>query len=195
VNWPRGFENQPESVIREAQSREVEEQKPEQKRQRIESALTYSREKNVKSQAVVDERDLKRDSLRRSMGYASFAEVKDGFENRISSRDLVERENRSPGRAFTTDEMIAYERDTIAVMQAGQNQYEPLVSSAMWREVERKHSHLKSKYFPTRTKSQPSRAAQQAPARLLPWPRSARPLSERDMKCEVSHQLRARLTD
>jgi conjugative relaxase-like TrwC/TraI family protein len=136
------FGNQPERVIREAQSREVEEQKPEQKRQRIESALTYSREKNVERQAVVDERDLMRDSLRRSMGYASFAEVKDCFENRISSGDLVEKETRSPGRAFTTDQMIAYERDTIAVMRAGQNQHEPLVSSETWREVEQKHSHL-----------------------------------------------------
>jgi hypothetical protein len=137
-----GFGNQPETVIREAQSREVEEQKPEQKRQRIESALTYSREKNVERQAVVDERDLMRDSLRRSMGHASFAEVKDRFENRISGGDLVEKEKRSPGRAFTTDQMIAYERDTIAVMRAGQNQHEQLVSTTTWREVERKHSHL-----------------------------------------------------
>jgi conjugative relaxase-like TrwC/TraI family protein len=136
------FGNEPERVIREAHSREVEERKQDQKRQRIESALTYSREKNVERQAVVDERDLMRDSLRRSMGYASFAEVKDRFENRISSGDLVEKENRNPGRAFTTPQMIAYERDTIAVMRAGHNQHEPLVSSATWHEVEQEHSHL-----------------------------------------------------
>src|SRR5215472_2593966 len=130
------FGNQPETVIREAQSLEVEEQKPEQKRQRIESALTYSREKNMERQAVADERDLMRDSLRRSMGYASFAEVKDRFENRISSGELVEKENRSPGRAFTTKQMIAYEHDTIAVMRAGQNRLEPLVSPEAWRDVE-----------------------------------------------------------
>jgi hypothetical protein len=57
------------------------------------------------------------------MGYASFAEVKDRFENPISSGDLVEKENRSPGRAFTTDQMIAHERDTIAVMRVAQNQH------------------------------------------------------------------------
>ena len=74
------------------------------------------------------------------MGYASFADVKDRFENRISSGDRVE--NRGPGRALTTDQMTAYERDTIAVMRAGQDQHEPLVSSATWREVEQKHSHL-----------------------------------------------------
>lgn len=136
------FGNQPERVVREAQAREVEEQSPEQKRQRIESGLTYSREKNVERQAVVDERDLMRDSLRRSMGYASFAEVKDRFQNRVSVSDLIERESRSAARAFTTDQMIAFERDTVAVMRAGQNQHEPLVSSETWREVEEAHSHL-----------------------------------------------------
>src|SRR5215472_16789642 len=119
------FGNQAERLIREAQSGEVEEQTSEQKHQRIESALTYSRQKNTERQAVVNERDLIRDSLRRSMGYASFAEVKDRFENRISSGDLVEKETQSPGRAFTTDQMIAYERDTIALMRAGHNQCEP----------------------------------------------------------------------
>jgi conjugative relaxase-like TrwC/TraI family protein len=136
------FGNPPEQVVREARSGEVEEQKSEQKHQRIESALTYSREKNTERQAVVDERDLICDSLRRSMGYASFAAVRDRFENRISSGDLVEKETKSPGRAFTTDQMIAYERDTIAIMRAGQNQCEPLVTSETWREVEQNHSHL-----------------------------------------------------
>ena len=136
------FANQPERVIREAQARDVEEQSPEQKRQRIESALTYSCDKNLERQAVVDERDLMRDSLRRSMGYASFAEVKERFQNRVSVSDLIERQSRSAARAFTTDQMIAFERDTVAVMRAGQNQHKPLVSSETRREVEEAHSHL-----------------------------------------------------
>src|SRR5215469_1261459 len=136
------YGNQSERVIREAQARAVEEQNPDQRRQRIESALTYSRDKNVERQAVVDERELLRDSLRHSMGYATFADVKERFENRISHGDLIERETRSPGRAFTTDQMIACERDTIAVMRAGQNQYEPLVSSNIRLEIEQKHSQL-----------------------------------------------------
>jgi AAA domain len=119
-----------------------EEQSPEQKHQKIESALNYSREKNVERQAVVDERDLLRDSLRRSMAYASFAEVREGFEHRTSSGDLIEKETRSPARAFTTDRMMEYERDTIAVMRAGQNQFDPLANSETWREVDERHSHL-----------------------------------------------------
>jgi len=136
------FGNQPKRVVREAETREAEEQSAEQKHQRIESAITYSREKNVERQAVVDERDLMRDSLRRSMGYANFAEVKDHFESRVSKGELIERESRSPVRAFTTDEMIAMERDTVVVMRAGQDQYKPLLSSRTWLVGEERYSHL-----------------------------------------------------
>jgi hypothetical protein len=76
------------------------------------------------------------------MGYASFADVREGFEQRTTSGDLIVRESRSPARAFTTGRMIEYEQDTITVMRAGQNQYEPLVSSETWRAVDEKHSHL-----------------------------------------------------
>jgi hypothetical protein len=131
-----------EAQHRQIEARQVEEQNPEQKQQSIESALTYSRERNLERHAVSDERELMRDSLKRSMGEASFAEVRQQFENRVQSGELIEVENRSPGRAFTTGEMIGYERDTIAAMRAGQNQHEPLVSSETWREVEEKHAHL-----------------------------------------------------
>ena len=136
------FGQQPEHVVREAQARQVEQQNPEQKQQHIESSLTYAREKNLERHAVTDERELMRDALKRSMGDASFAEVQNQFENRVQSRDLVEVESRSPSRAFTTEEMIGYERSNIAAMRAGQNQHEPLVSSETWREVQEKYAHL-----------------------------------------------------
>jgi conjugative relaxase-like TrwC/TraI family protein len=136
------FGQQPEHVIHAAHERQVEDQSPELKYQTIESALTYSREKNLERHAVTDERELMRDALKRSMGEASFAEVRNKFENRVQSGDLIEVESRSPSRAFTTEEMIGYERSNIAAMRAGQNQHEPLVSSETWREVQEKHAHL-----------------------------------------------------
>ena len=138
------FGNQPERLISEAQSRQTEEQSPEQKQQHIESAINYAREKNLERQSVVDERDLMRDSLRRSMGEASFAEVRDRFESRVESRGLVGVESEGPARAFTTEQMIGYEKDTIAMMRAGKNQHDALVSSETWHEVEAKHVHLSS---------------------------------------------------
>lgn len=136
------FGHQPEQVVREAHSRHVEEQRPEQKHQTVESALTYARERNLERHAVTDERELMRDALRHSMGQGSFAEVRSQFEARVQSRDLVQLESRSPSRAFTTEEMIGYERDNISYMRYGQGQHEPMVSSETWREVEEKHSHL-----------------------------------------------------
>ncbi len=101
------FGQQPEHLIHAAHERQVEEQSPELKHQPIESALTYSREKNLERHAD-DERELIRDALKRSMGDASFAEVRNKFENRVQSGDLIEVESRSPSRAFTTEEMVSF---------------------------------------------------------------------------------------
>jgi len=136
------FGHQPEQVIRAAQERQIEEQRPEQKHQSVESALTYAREKNLERHAVTDERELMSDALKRSMGEASFAEVRQQFENRVQSGDLIEVESRSTSRAFTTEEMIGYERSNIAYMRHGQNRHEPMVSSETWREVQEKYAHL-----------------------------------------------------
>jgi len=138
------FGNQPERVISEAQDRQVAGHSPEHKQQHIESALTYARDKNLERQSVVDERDLMRDSLRRSMGEANFEEVRDRFEKRVESRGLIGVENAGPARAFTTEQMIGYERGTIAMMRSGQNQHDALVSSEARRELEEKHAHLSS---------------------------------------------------
>ncbi len=135
------FGNQPERIVRQAQQRSLEEYKPARAEQSIESALNAC-EKSFEHRALVDERELMRDSLRRSMGHASFAEVRDRFERRIESGNLIERDSKSPARAFTTKEIIAYQLDTIAMMRAGKNQHETLVGPQAWRELEDKQIHL-----------------------------------------------------
>jgi conjugative relaxase-like TrwC/TraI family protein len=135
------FGRQPEQVIREAHERRLE-QDPLQKHQHLESALTYAREKNLERHAVTDERELMRDALKRSMGEANFAELRERFDKRVQSGDLIEVESKSPARSFTTQQMIGYERDTIAEMQKGKNLDNPLVSPETWRHVEEKHRHL-----------------------------------------------------
>ena len=77
------FGKQPEQVIRGAHSHEIERNVP--NRQHLESALTYAQDKNLERHAVTDERDLMRDALKRSMGEASFGEVRERFEKRIDS--------------------------------------------------------------------------------------------------------------
>jgi len=134
------FGNLPERIVREAEERHVE--LPIHKLQSIKTALTYAREKNFERQAVVDERDLMRDALRRSMGSASFAEVRSQFGKHVLAGDLIELESRSLGRAFTTDQMMGYERDTIAMMRAGRNRLISLVTSETRRKIDERHSHL-----------------------------------------------------
>ena len=136
------FGNQPDRIVREAHERSLEEQKAARKQQIIESALNHACEKNLERQAVVDERNLMCDSLRLSMGQASFAEVRERFERRVESGSLIELDSKSPGRAFTTDEIIAYERDTIVRMRGGKNQHETLVVPETRREIEEKYAHL-----------------------------------------------------
>jgi ATP-dependent exoDNAse (exonuclease V) alpha subunit len=135
------FGHQPEQVIREAHERRIE-QDPPRKQQHLESALTYAQEKNLERNAVTDERELMRDALKRSMGEASFAEIQERFDKRIQSGDLIEVESKSPARAFTSEQMIGYERDTVAEMRRGQNLDNPLVSTETWRHIEEKHPHL-----------------------------------------------------
>jgi len=135
------FGQQPEQVIRAAHERRVEQEAP-QKHQHLESALTYAQEKNLERHAVTDERELMRDALKHSMGEASFAEIRERFEKRVESRGVIEVESKSPARAFTTEQMIRYERDNVVEMQRGRNLDNPLVSAETWRHIDEKHPHL-----------------------------------------------------
>jgi conjugative relaxase-like TrwC/TraI family protein len=134
------FGQQPEQVVRTAHERRVEQDSPQ--KQHLESALIYAQEKNLERHAVIDERELMRDALKRSMGEASFTEIRERFDKRVQSGDLIEVESKSPARAFTSEQMIGYERDNVAEMRRGQNLDNPLVSAETWRHIEQRHPHL-----------------------------------------------------
>ncbi|MGO8932371.1 MAG: MobF family relaxase, partial [Terracidiphilus sp.] len=142
----RQFGEQPERVIREAQEhrREIEPLSEEQKQRSIGQALGYAGDKNLERQAVADERDLMRDALKRSMGDASLEEVRAGFNRRVEAGELIEapRAEHQPGRAFTTEEMIHFERDNIQLMRAGQDRHGALATEETRRAIEGEHAHL-----------------------------------------------------
>jgi len=137
------FGNQPERVVRAATERaqEIEQDVPHTTAQ---SAVTFSKERNLEREAVVEERELLRDALRRSMGEATLTEVKAEFEKRINAGEFIGVEKRpgAPGRVFTTQEMIDYERDIIQLMHEGQNKHSAIVSADIHREVEKDYAHL-----------------------------------------------------
>ncbi len=142
----RQFGEQPQRVMEEAQARaqKIEPLNEEQKQRSVSQALTYAREKNLEREAVADERDLMRDSLKRSMGDASLEEVRGEFNQRVEAGELIEaaRAEHQPGRAFTTEEMIHLERDNIERMRAGQDQHAALATEETRRAIEEQHAHL-----------------------------------------------------
>jgi conjugative relaxase-like TrwC/TraI family protein len=145
----RAYGNQPERVVREAEEwrhRRFEAQHEEHnyKKKAVETAIAYARERNLERDAVADERELVRDALKRSMGEATLAEVKTEFEKQVQSGEFIEVEKGTgaPGRAFTTAEMLGYERDIIAVMRAGQNKHVALASFETRCEMEQEYPHL-----------------------------------------------------
>jgi conjugative relaxase-like TrwC/TraI family protein len=137
------FGNQPARAVAAAIGREtrIEQNSP---HTTVRSAVTFSKERNLERDAVVDERELLRDALRRSMGHGTLTDVMAEFERRVNANEFVGIEQKAgrPGRAFTTEEMLDYERDTIQIMRDGQNKHETLVSTETRREIEKEHSHL-----------------------------------------------------
>lgn len=139
----KAFGNQPEDVVEAARHR-PQQMESESPSTTASAAITFSRDRNFEREAVVDERDLLRDALRRSMGQATFADVRAEFDRRANAGRFIEVEKRTsePGRSFTTEEMIHYERDTIQVMREGQNKYSAIADFETRRKIEREHSHL-----------------------------------------------------
>ena len=137
------FGDQPEHVKAEAEGR-ARDVGHDAGKKIAHSAVTFAKERNFERNAVPDERALLTDALRRSMGGATLAQVKTDFEERIKSGEFVEarKNNSSPGRAFTTAEMIGYEQDTINTMRAGQDQHPTLANFGTRRAIREAHPHL-----------------------------------------------------
>ena len=87
----QAFGNQAQRVVQEAQARGAQEHHSTQEREtRAREAVTYARDRNIEREAVVDERQLIRDALRRSMGESTFREVRENLEQRIRSGEFIE---------------------------------------------------------------------------------------------------------
>jgi conjugative relaxase-like TrwC/TraI family protein len=137
------FSSQPERVVEAAKARthQTEREGPPKM---VQSAVTFSKERNLEREAVVEERDLLRDALRRSMGDAALSEIRSEFEKRVRAGEFIgiAQKPSAPDRAFTTREMVRYERDTIQVMRDGQKKYGALASVDTRREIEHLHPYL-----------------------------------------------------
>jgi hypothetical protein len=120
------FGNQADRVVAEARERRKEQaqERPEQERlQQVRKAVTFARDKGFQREAVVDERALYVDALRRGMGEMTYPEVRASFEARVASGEFKEIADNGAraGRRFTTAATIKAENEIVQKVQDGQS--------------------------------------------------------------------------
>jgi conjugative relaxase-like TrwC/TraI family protein len=123
------FGNQPQQIIAAARERALSQAEPGHHTD-ARSTVAFAREKVFEREAVVDERLIMREALRRGMGEVSFAETRDEFQRRRNEGEFhsVQGQKYSSGRSFTTPETIAAERANIQHVLAGQSASKPMLS-------------------------------------------------------------------
>src|SRR6202789_3241081 len=125
--------NQADNVVAEAQSRrksKAHQSSLEERTQQANSALTFARDKGFEREAVLDERAIFVDAMRRGMGEMTYPEVRANLEARIASGEFreVNGSKHSTGRHFTTEGTIQAEKEILRSVREGQGQAPQLMS-------------------------------------------------------------------
>jgi len=146
------FGHQADHVVAEARlnSRHHAQQPDKQTQQpekTVQQSVTYSRNHVFERSAVQDERAILQAAIDRSMGQATYGQVRQEFEQRLKRGEFRE-VARTDGRAapqYTTSEMVRMEKEIIARMQEGNRREfrDPmLVSSQLRIATEDRHPEL-----------------------------------------------------
>jgi conjugative relaxase-like TrwC/TraI family protein len=126
------FRNQPQHVLSAAQERAQQTHHPEKKplAQFAQEAVSFARDRLYEREAVVDERRLFRDALRRGMGEVPYGDVRRAIASRLAQGEFLalEQSPHTSARQITTDRMMAMEKEIIQTMRAGQGQSEAILS-------------------------------------------------------------------
>src|SRR5580698_9940746 len=120
------FGHQADRVVAEARSnsRHHAQQPDKQTRQpekTVQQSVTYSRNHVFERSAVQDERAILQAAIDRSMGQATYGQVRHEFEQRVRRGEFRE-VARTDGRAapqYTTSEMVRMEKEIVGQMQRG----------------------------------------------------------------------------
>jgi conjugative relaxase-like TrwC/TraI family protein len=138
------FGHQAEAVVWAACERSQHQEETVNSFDRVRESLTFSRDKNFEREAVVDERALIRDGLRRGMGEITHAQICANLDARLASGEfqIVERFQNAPARQLTTAKTIEAEIEILRRMRDGQNHVDPVLSRPQAITVADQHSHL-----------------------------------------------------
>ena len=137
------YGNQAEAVVRAARDRVQHQEQAPNPRLRASEAVTFSRDKNFEREAVIDERALVRDALRRGMGDVTYGQVRVNLDARLAAGEFqtVERAH-IPGRQFTTAKTIEAEQEIVRRMREGQGKATPAMSRQEAIRVADQHPNL-----------------------------------------------------
>jgi conjugative relaxase-like TrwC/TraI family protein len=137
------FGHQADTVVRQARERQQRQERPVNTIEKVRESLTFARDKNFEREAVVDERALIRDGLRRGMGEVTYAQVRGNLNARLAAGEFqtVERTN-VPGRQFTTAKTIEAEHEIVRRMREGRSRIEPILERPQAITVADRHPHL-----------------------------------------------------
>jgi conjugative relaxase-like TrwC/TraI family protein len=140
------FGHQPQQVIASAQERAQKAHHPEKESpaQLAQESVNFARDRLYEREAVVDERRLFQDALRRGMGRVNYADVHRVIESRLAQGEFqtVPHSPHASARKITTERMIAMEKEVIATMRAGRGEVRPMMSHFAASQIAEQHHHL-----------------------------------------------------
>jgi conjugative relaxase-like TrwC/TraI family protein len=126
------FGNQANRVVaaaHERRQRQAHERPGAERTQQAYSAVTFARDRSFEREAVIDERAIFVDAMRRGMGETTYPEVRASFEARVASGEfrLVASERHSSARQFTTTQTIKAENEIVRRVLGGQGRASQLM--------------------------------------------------------------------
>jgi conjugative relaxase-like TrwC/TraI family protein len=138
------FGHQAEAVVWAARERSQHQEETVNSLDRVRESLTFARDKNFEREAVVDERALIRDGLRRGMGEITHAQICANLDARLASGEfqIVERFQNVAARQLTTAKTIEAEYEILRRMRDGQNRVDPVLSRPQAITVADQHPYL-----------------------------------------------------
>jgi conjugative relaxase-like TrwC/TraI family protein len=139
------FGHQADRVVEQAHQRTLKPEREHQtERQSPHQAVNYARDRNFEREAVVDERRLYRDALRRAMGELTLTEIRSALDERMANGEfqIASRKAHASARQFTTEEMIRTEKEVIARVIEGQNQHKQIASIQQVVHITEANAHL-----------------------------------------------------
>jgi molybdopterin-guanine dinucleotide biosynthesis protein len=138
------YGHQADAVVRAAQERARHQERTPDSHQKAREAVSFARDRNFEREAVVDERVLVRDALRRGMGEITYGQVRSSLAARLASGEFRQMDDAGdlPGHRFTTTRVIEAEKDVIHRMQEGKGRTEPLMRQQQLAAASEPHRFL-----------------------------------------------------